>query len=76
MDNIIDRILKERPSETYEPQYEPSFSPDLIITVKSQPILLPPSEMDFKDIVIRLADFGHGAFFAFSPRNRMGKPGG
>lgn len=59
-ENIIDKILKEDPSTTYDSRIEPSLSPDPIITVKSQPISIDASEIDLFSVDIRIVDFGHG----------------
>ena len=61
MEDVIDRLLRDHPSTTYEPRHEPSLSPDPIITVKSQPIMTLEDEVDLNDIEIRIVDFGHGA---------------
>ena len=58
----IVNYLRDNPSETYPPRFEPSIWDGLIITVKSQPLpnlgLLPSLE----NLSIRLGDFGGGTF--------------
>lgn len=57
-DEAINRLLEETPSATYEPRFEPTLSPDPIITVKSQPLPNIDLRKDASNLKICLIDYG------------------
>jgi serine/threonine-protein kinase SRPK3 len=59
-DEAITKFLEDYPSATYEPRIEPSFSPDPITTVKSQPLPNFNLRDDLSNVNICLIDFGTG----------------
>ncbi|KAG2146239.1 kinase-like domain-containing protein [Suillus clintonianus] len=58
-DEAITRVLQETPSATYEPRFEPTLSPDPIITVKTQPLPNLGLREDASNLKVCLIDFGH-----------------
>lgn len=57
-DEAINRLLEETPSATYEPRFEPTLSPDPIITVKSQPLPYIDLRKDASNLKVCLIDYG------------------
>ncbi|KAG1814958.1 kinase-like domain-containing protein [Suillus variegatus] len=57
-DEAITRLLEETPSATYEPRFEPTLSPEPIITVKSQPLPNFGLQEDPSNLKVCLIDYG------------------
>lgn len=57
-DEAITRLLEEAPSATYEPRFEPTLSPEPIITVKSQPLPNFGLREDASNLKVCLIDYG------------------
>jgi serine/threonine-protein kinase SRPK3 len=53
---LIEKLIKDNPSESYPPRFYPKISPDPIITVKSQPLPNFGLHTSLDNLTIKLMD--------------------